>query len=122
MSTGQRIKDARRKADLTQKELGTKLGVAYQTVAQWENDLRKPKIETLTRIAEALGVDPYSLADWDTATRMIENDINSVDDSRQRITAAYEKLTGEGKAKAAEIVEIIAGNPQYQCKKSDKGK
>lgn len=117
MSTGKRIKDARRKADLTQKELGAKLGVAYQTVAQWENDLRKPKIETLTRIAEALGVDPYSLADWDTATRMIEDDINSVDDSRQRITAAYEKLTGEGKAKAAEIVEIIAGNPQYQCKK-----
>ena len=53
MSTGKRIKDARRKADLTQKELGAKLGVAYQTVAQWENDLRKPKIETLTRIAEA---------------------------------------------------------------------
>ena len=50
MTTGQRIKEARKKAGLTQKELGEKLGVAYQTLAQWENDLRNPKYETLQRI------------------------------------------------------------------------
>ena len=56
MTTGQRIKAARKRAGLTQKELGAKLGVAYQTLAQWENDLRNPKIETIQRIADALGV------------------------------------------------------------------
>lgn len=54
MSTGQRIKLARKSAGLTQKELGQKLGITYQTVAQWENNLRNPKYETLMRIAEAL--------------------------------------------------------------------
>ena len=57
MTTGQRIKAARKNAGLTQKELGQRLGVAYQTLAQWENDLRNPKYETLQRIAAALNVD-----------------------------------------------------------------
>lgn len=57
MTTGQLIKDARRQAGLTQKELGEKLGITYQTIAQWENNLRNPKYETLKRIAVALGVE-----------------------------------------------------------------
>ena len=52
MATGERIKAARRKANLTQKELGEKLGISYQSVAQWENNLRNPKYETLQRIAQ----------------------------------------------------------------------
>lgn len=56
MTTGQRIKLARKSAGLTQKELGQKLGITYQTVAQWENNLRNPKHETLMRIAEALDI------------------------------------------------------------------
>ena len=61
MTTGQRIKEARKKAGLTQKGLGQKLGITYQTVAQWENDLRNPKAETLNKIAEALSCDFYWL-------------------------------------------------------------
>lgn len=61
MTTGQRIKEARKKAGLTQKELGAKLGVTYQTLAQWENDLRNPKQETIKRIATALNCDFYWL-------------------------------------------------------------
>ena len=56
MTAGQRIKAARKKAGLTQKELGEKLGITYQTLAQWENDLRNPKYDTLQRIAAALDV------------------------------------------------------------------
>lgn len=61
MTKGQRIKAARKRAGLTQKELGSRLGVSYQTVAQWENDLRSPKQETLQRIATALACDFYFL-------------------------------------------------------------
>lgn len=117
MSISDNIRMKRIEKGLTQKQVAERCGMADSAIRKYESGKVCPKIDTVKRIAEALGVDPYSLADWDTATRMIEDDINSVDDSRQRITAAYEKLTGEGKAKAAEIVEIIAGNPQYQCKK-----
>lgn len=54
MTTGERIKRARKEAGLTQKALGERMGVAPQTIAQWENNLRNPKSETLQKIADAL--------------------------------------------------------------------
>lgn len=57
MTTGARIKAARKAAGMTQAELAAKLGISFQSVAQWENDLRNPKYETLQKIASALGVD-----------------------------------------------------------------
>ena len=63
MTTGQRIKAARKQAGMTQSVLGKELGISYQTVAQWENDLRKPKQETLLKIAKALGVHLRDLSD-----------------------------------------------------------
>lgn len=57
MTIGESIKIERKKAGLTQKELGQKIGVTYQTVAQWENGYRNPKIETVEKLANALGIE-----------------------------------------------------------------
>lgn len=65
MTTGQRIKEARKKAGLTQAALAEKLGISYVGVSQWENDLRNPKYETLQRIATALGVSVADLLGQD---------------------------------------------------------
>ena len=46
---------------MTQKELAQKLGLSFQSIAQWENDLRNPKVETLRKIANALECDPAEL-------------------------------------------------------------
>lgn len=62
MTTGALIRAERRKAGMTQAELGGKLGISGAAVAQWENNLRKPKKETLWRIAAALGVNPFDLS------------------------------------------------------------
>ena len=62
MTIGQRIKAARKKAGMTQKELAKKLDIPYQSIGQWENDQRNPKIETLQRISNALGVHIFDLA------------------------------------------------------------
>lgn len=45
----------RKKAGMTQVELGKKLGVASHTVWRWENGERQPDIETSKKIAEILG-------------------------------------------------------------------
>lgn len=111
MTTGQLIKVARKSAGLTQKELGEKLGIAYQTLAQWENDLRNPKIETLNRIAAALQVDPYSLYSFDQACESMVERINT----RERVNAALDKLNDAGMEKAADIVWIIAEVPRYRA-------
>lgn len=58
---GQRIKYAREKAGFTQAELAAKLGIPYQSISQWERDVRKPKIKTICRIAEAMKISPQEL-------------------------------------------------------------
>lgn len=61
MTTGDRIKAARKRAGLTQKELGERVGRSFQAIAQWENNLRNPKYETLELLATALGTTPAYL-------------------------------------------------------------
>lgn len=54
MTTGECIKAARKKAHMTQATLGKELGVSASMIAQYENGARKPKYETLKKIADAL--------------------------------------------------------------------
>lgn len=42
MSVGRRIARMRKFRDLTQDQLGEKLGVSKQTISGWENDYRTP--------------------------------------------------------------------------------
>jgi transcriptional regulator with XRE-family HTH domain len=61
MTVGKRIQKIRKEKGLTQKELGAKLGVSASMIGQYENDLRKPKMETIRKIATALNVDESAL-------------------------------------------------------------
>ena len=61
MTVGERIKAARKKAGMTQKELADKLGIPYQGISQYERGIRNPKIATVKKIAEALQVSPSEL-------------------------------------------------------------
>lgn len=62
MTTGQYIKRARQKAGMTQAQLAEKLGIPYQSIGQWERDVRNPKLDTLKRIADALNISIQELA------------------------------------------------------------
>lgn len=54
MTIGEFIQYSRKKAGLTQKELGDKLGLSGSMIGQWENNLRNPKPETLKKLNDAL--------------------------------------------------------------------
>ena len=64
MTLGNRIKQARKKAGITQKELARKLNIAEITVRQYENDKRQPRLEFLENIADALNVDVWNLYNY----------------------------------------------------------
>lgn len=55
MNIGERIKEARKKAGLTQKELGNRLGVSAANISAFENNKTNIKPLTLKKIADALG-------------------------------------------------------------------
>lgn len=60
MTTGERIRNARKKAGLTQRELAEKLKISEQGISQWETGARNPKLGTIKEIADALDV-PFKL-------------------------------------------------------------
>lgn len=135
MTTGDLIKQARKNANLTQKELSEKLGIAYQTLAQWENNLRNPKIETLERIAAALGVDSVELKPAGKALLMakeqhikayiedgtplppfLSGNPTQADLRRERLLAFYDYLLNEeGKREAVKRVSELTEIKRYQA-------
>lgn len=79
MSIGKNIKQARKKAGLTQKELGDKLGVSQAAIGQFEKENSNPKLETLHRIAAALRVNIEQLVDNFSELPEIKRAIDSSD-------------------------------------------
>lgn len=53
---GRRIREAREEADLSQKQLGTKVGYSAMGISHLENGNRRIKLDDLQRIADALNV------------------------------------------------------------------
>lgn len=51
-----RIKELRQKNNLTLKELGQKIGMANNTLSQYETGKREPKLETWNKLAEYFNV------------------------------------------------------------------
>ena len=52
---GKRILSERRKAGLSQRELGEKLAVSDKTVSKWENDGSLPDVASIAALAEVFG-------------------------------------------------------------------
>lgn len=70
---GERIRERRKELRMTQKQLADKLGVKYQTVQAWELNSRNPKLETVEKLASALGVSSGWLVygDEDSSQRVL---------------------------------------------------
>ena len=109
MKIGEKIKTARISANMTQAELAEKLGVAYQNIGQLESGKRKPKLETIQKIADALGVSVSYLSG-------IENDTSLtsylIKDARERAGMSIEDLSLESGYPVSLLEEYESG-----CKK-----
>lgn len=54
MDFSERLKELRKKANLTQVEVAEKLGISQPAYASWERGVKKPTQENLVRIAQVL--------------------------------------------------------------------
>lgn len=126
MTTGERIRQARKNAGLTQAQLADKMGISAAGVAQWENDLRNPKIETIKKIAVALGVDAVDLYEEPVVNAVHDNLVSAgilrqmfatsstdiLEESLQ-LQRDFSILTKEGRTKALERVHELTEIPRY---------
>jgi transcriptional regulator with XRE-family HTH domain len=62
------LRETRRRAALTQGELAQKAGVGVTTIVRIETgEITEPRVSTLRKLAQALGVEPRDLLqDWES--------------------------------------------------------
>lgn len=53
---GKRIKERREELNITQIDLGLSIGFDQQRISRFERGLHKPDLESLAKVAKALGV------------------------------------------------------------------
>jgi len=58
---GKKIKALRKQSGLTQKKLAERLCITHQSISDWELGKKNPTLETLKKLAGALGVSVSSL-------------------------------------------------------------
>ena len=58
-----RIKELRKKANMTQEQLAEHIGTQQTTISSWEMGIQEPRANTLLRIARALGCSIEELFD-----------------------------------------------------------
>ena len=139
MTIGERIKEIRKNKKMTQKELASKLGISFQALAQWENNLRNPKQESLERIAEALEVTTDYLKgktnrpDTRSSTQedigryfgvtsfMTEDGVAILSSQFGTLSHYFNKLNETGRHEAIKRVKELSQIPEYQ-KKDEPGK
>ena len=63
LSFGEKIKDARKSKNLTQKQLAEKIGAKHNSVSDWENDKNRPDAATIELLCKALDITPNYLLD-----------------------------------------------------------
>lgn len=78
MSLGERIKEARKNAKLTQKELGEYCGVKDNTVSDWENNKTKPDADTVEIICKITKTEPNTLFNY-----VIEKKLNEIEEIKK---------------------------------------
>lgn len=122
MNIGEQIKKYRLEAKISQKELGKKIGISQQQIAQYESGKRMPKTETIRKIAKGLQINPSDLIDYSQdghrlmyleskrhRTEMDEN-IPTNEKAEDELITNYRKLNTDGRSEArkrvAELTEI----------------
>lgn len=79
MEIGKQIKNLRTEKGVTQEELANYLGISYQAVSKWENNVTSPDIQLLPLISVYFGITIDKLFEMPDKTHMerIENMLNN---------------------------------------------
>ena len=86
-----RLKELRLENDMTQADLGTRVGVIKQTVSSWENDTSTPNYEIVCKLADLFGVSTDYLLGRTERKEMPTLD-TSLSEEHKKLITAYDAL------------------------------
>lgn len=111
---GNKIKLLRKKNGLTQEQLAESIGVSFQAVSKWENDITLPDITLIPVIANYFGVSTDEILCYDSAEKdnEIERIVNAAYQFRETDPEKGKAILEEGLKKYPDN-EILLNNMLY---------
>ena len=104
---GSRVREARKKQQLSMEQLGQKMGISGSLVGRYERNVENPKPDTIKRFADALGVD----ANW---LEKGEYGDNSLSGDEQQLLRYFRTMSPEGQRVALERMDELSQHPKYK--------
>lgn len=120
MTTGDRIRQLRIEHQMTQEELGAKVGVQKAAIYKYENGLVvNLKRSVLEKLALVLDTTPTYLMGMEES----ERNPSTLTPQQSALLASFDQLNEEGQTKAVEYVEDLVLTGRYKkCSASELGK
>ena len=115
-SFGELLKEKRLELGLSQRQVAERMNVSQQSIAQYEKAKNQPKMETVRRLANALGILPGNLIiNWDQTFNedFIHKLSNNLTPDEAELLLNYQKLNDLGKDRAREDVADLTEIPKY---------
>lgn len=119
MTTGDRIRQLRIEHQMTQEELGAKVGVQKAAIYKYENGLVvNLKRSVLEKLALVLDTTPTYLM----GMKESEHNPSTLTPQQSALLASFDQLNEEGQTKAVEYVEDLVLTGRYKkCPASELG-
>lgn len=115
MKFNERLKNTRKEHGLTQMELAEKAGIAVNSVRLYESGKVVPKLDTIAKIARAMGLYAGDLVDagqWGQVQPGEDSETASAAESQ--LIYHFRTLNDNGQTVAVERVQELAQIPAYQ--------
>lgn len=111
MDMGDRIKSLRLNLNLTQEDIGNKIGVNKAAVQKWESGkVENLKRSTIAKLSEIFGVTPSYLMGWEDPAPLSAPELSPL---QQKVVAVMDNLNIEGQEKVLEYTEDLAASGRY---------
>ena len=113
METYESIDHELERRGMSRRKLAMTIGIPPSTFQSMMERKRGMTIELLKKIAVALGVDLYSLADFDMASDALAEEINA-NNKEAHVLQLFRCLNADGQNVAVERLEELTQLPKYQ--------
>ena len=114
MTTGERIRQLRIEHQMTQEELGTKVGVQKAAIYKYENglivNLKRSTLEKLAIVLETTPTYLMGLEDSESNSTVL----SELTPQQSALLSSFDQLNEEGQQKAVDYVEDLVLTARYK--------
>lgn len=104
-----KLREIRLERGISQGDLASRINVQNYTIGNWERDRAEPNVESIVKLADALGVTTDELLGRENyGTGIVEIKGEQLTSAESELLAAFRKLDAENQRRAVGVIAALA--------------